>query len=65
MGQTDPGYVASFQDIYSGYEDGEGFVNDIETIPFNHESETKVWDYQGPLFLPDEEDPFIKAREWG
>lgn len=38
LGQADRGYVASIQDIYEGYEDGEGFVKDTETVPFNPDS---------------------------
>ncbi|RNF27501.1 putative tRNA pseudouridine synthase [Trypanosoma conorhini] len=63
LGNRDPGYVTSMQDIYSGFEDGLGFVADQHEVPLVGEG--KLWDYEGPLFLPESEDPVKKAYRWG
>ncbi|EKF38460.1 tRNA pseudouridine synthase, putative [Trypanosoma cruzi marinkellei] len=63
IGSRDPGYVKSMQDIYSGFEDGLGFVTDEHDLPLVGEG--KVWDHDGPLFLPDSADPVKKAYRWG
>ncbi|RNF18666.1 putative tRNA pseudouridine synthase [Trypanosoma cruzi] len=63
IGSRDPGYVKSMQDIYSGFEDGLGFVTDKHDLPLVGEG--KVWDHDGPLFLPDSADPVKKAYRWG
>ncbi|KAG5498326.1 hypothetical protein JIQ42_03132 [Leishmania sp. Namibia] len=65
LGDDDPGYVTTLQDIYEGYEDGVGFTNDEEQVEVASGSETKVWDHPGPLFLPEAQDPFRKAHRWG
>lgn len=65
LGEVDPGYVTTLQDIYEGYEDGVGFVNDEARVEVANGSETKVWDHQGPLFIPEAQDPFRKAHRWG
>lgn len=65
LGEVDPGYVTTLQDIYEGYEDGVGFVNDEARVEVASGSETKVWDHQGPLFIPEAQDPFRKAHRWG
>lgn len=65
IGDRDPGYVVSLQDIYAGYEDGVGFIGDTEEVELNNESQAKIWDYDGPLFLDKKEDPYVKAVQWG
>lgn len=65
LGEVDRGYVTTLQDIYEGYEDGFGFMNDDAPVALAAESETKVWDHDGPLFRPAKEDPFRKAHRWG
>ncbi|SYZ67361.1 tRNA_pseudouridine_synthase_D_(TruD) [Leishmania braziliensis MHOM/BR/75/M2904] len=57
LGEGDHGYVTTLQDIYEGYEDGVGFVNDEAHVEVASGSETKVWDHQGPLFLPGRRTP--------
>ncbi|ESL06670.1 tRNA pseudouridine synthase [Trypanosoma rangeli SC58] len=63
MGNRDPGYVTSMQDIYGDFEDGLGFVTDQHEVPLVGEG--RLWDYEGPLFLPASEDPAKKAYRWG
>lgn len=65
LGDADPGYVTTLQDIYAGYEDGVGFMSDEAPVESAAVSETKPWDFDGPLFLPAAEDPFRKAHRWG
>lgn len=65
LGDADPGYVTTQQDIYEGYEDGVGFMNDEALVELATGSETKVWDHSGPLFRNPSEDPFRKAHVWG
>lgn len=65
LGAPDPGYVVSLQDIYAGYEDGLGFTHDTEEVSLSPSSEGRIWDHKGPLFLPKEEDPYVKAVRWG
>jgi tRNA(Glu) U13 pseudouridine synthase TruD len=65
LGKEDPGHVTTLQDIYEGYEDGVGFMNDEAPVERAVGSETKPWDHVGPLFLPASEDPFRKAHRWG
>ncbi|GET90086.1 hypothetical protein, conserved [Leishmania tarentolae] len=65
LGDVDPGYVTTLQDIYEGFEDGVGFANDEVRVDVASGSETKVWDHQGPLFIPESQDPFRKAHRWG
>ncbi|CCW68663.1 unnamed protein product [Phytomonas sp. Hart1] len=65
LGERDPGYVTSLQDIYPDFDDGLGTVHDTVTIPFEAGTETKVWDLPGPLFLPSNQDPYRKAHQWG
>lgn len=65
IGQQDPGYVTSLQDIYVGYEDGLGFVKDNEDLECNTDTAEKIWDVSGPLFLPSEKDPYTQAVNWG
>ncbi|KAH8616784.1 putative tRNA pseudouridine synthase D (TruD) [Trypanosoma vivax] len=64
IGDRDPGYVTSMQDIYEGFQDGVGFVNDAYEPPLI--TDVKPWDYTaGPLFLPESADPVRKAYRWG
>ncbi|SCU68137.1 tRNA pseudouridine synthase, putative [Trypanosoma equiperdum] len=64
FGNRDPGYVTSLQDIYEGFQDGVGFVNEEHVLPFV--GDVKPWDYNtGPLFLPESADPVRKAHRWG
>ncbi|KEG15340.1 tRNA pseudouridine synthase [Trypanosoma grayi] len=64
LGDRDPGYVTTLQDIYSGFQDGLGFVTDEHEVPLVGEG--KVWDcHNGPLFLPESADPVRKAYRWG
>lgn len=65
LGTPDPGYVMGFQDVYPGYEDGLGFIRDTEEVPLAAGSEGKVWDHQGPFFLPKSKDPYVIAAKWG
>ncbi|KPA85305.1 putative mitochondrial tRNA pseudouridine synthase [Leptomonas pyrrhocoris] len=65
FGEEDPGHVTTLQDIYEGYEDGVGFMNDEAPVERARESETKVWDHDGPLFRPASDDPYRKAHRWG
>lgn len=65
IGQRDPGYITSLQDVYVGYEDGLGFVGDTEEVERNLDTERKIWDEPGPLFLPPEKSPYAKAVQWG
>lgn len=65
IGQQDPGYITSLQDIYVGFEDGQGFVGDTEEVERNLDTERKIWDVPGPLFLPPEKSPYAKAVKWG
>lgn len=65
LGKQDPGYVTSLQDIYADFEDGVGTLRDVAEPPLALESETKVWDMEGPWFLPQHEDPCRKAHAWG
>ncbi|KAG5474406.1 hypothetical protein LSCM1_03188 [Leishmania martiniquensis] len=65
LGDEDPGYVTTVQDIYEGYEDGVGFTTDEARVEAASGSETKVWDHAGPLFLPEAQDPYRKAHRWG
>lgn len=64
LGQRDPGYVTTMQDVYKGFQDGLGFMNETVSTPLAEESEGRLWDYDGPLFLPASEDPAEKARRW-
>ncbi|KAG5500491.1 hypothetical protein JKF63_03585 [Porcisia hertigi] len=65
LGEEDPGYVMTLQDIYQGYEDGVGFMNDEAPVEVARGSESKVWDHVGPLFIPEAQDPFRRAHRWG
>lgn len=65
IGQDDPGYVTSQQDIYVGYEDGLGFTGDKEEVELNEDTAEKIWDVPEPLFLPPEKDPYALAVKWG
>ncbi|KPI89449.1 hypothetical protein ABL78_1413 [Leptomonas seymouri] len=65
LGEEDPGYVTTLQDIYEGYEDGVGFTNDEAPVQRAKEAEVNVWDHKGPFFRPASEDPFKKAHRWG
>lgn len=73
LGQKDHGYVTSFQDIYKGFEDGVGFVDDEHEIL--HRDDTSVFEIakeieENPqsgkrLFLAPYEDPHKIAVKWG
>ena len=62
IGRKEPTYVSTMQDIYEGFEDGLGFVNDT-TEPARPE-EISIFDYDGPLFKSPRDDPFAKAARW-
>lgn len=68
LGERDRGYVTSLQDVYDGFEDGLGFTGDVYTTPHSSADEgaaARVWDHEGPLFLPESKDPKVRAFKWG